>query len=51
MEEVRDLIMNRQKPLCLAGSFELLHDPFAPPCRLMRVLRPIVQAFMLAMFT
>src|ERR1700722_17762248 len=27
-----------------------IHDPFASPRRLMRILRAIVQAFMLAMF-
>ena len=50
VEEVRDLIVNRQKPLCLPRRFESLHDPFALPCRLVRVFRAIVQAFVLAMF-
>ena len=50
VEEVCDLIVNRQKPLRLSGRFESLHDPFASPCRLMRILRAIVQALMLAMF-
>ena len=50
VEEVRDLIVNRQKPLCLPGRFESLHNPFASPCRQVRVLRAIVQALVLAMF-
>ena len=50
MEEVRDLIVNRQKPLCLPGRFESLHDQFASPRRLVRVFRAIVQALVLAMF-
>ena len=50
VEEVRDLIVNRQKPLCLPGRFESLHDQFASPCRLVRVFRAIVQALVLAMF-
>ncbi len=50
MEEVRDLIVNRQKPLGLPGRFESLHDPFASPCRLVGVLRAIIQALVLAMF-
>ena len=49
MEEVRDLIVNRQEPLRLPSRFETLHDAFASPGRLMRILSPIVQAFMLAM--
>ena len=49
VEEVRDLILNRQKPLCLLGRFKSLHDPFASPCRLVRVFRAIVQALVLAM--
>jgi hypothetical protein len=43
VEEVRDLIVNRQKPLCLPGRFESLHDQFASPRRLVRVFRAIVQ--------
>src|SRR5580704_6792916 len=50
VEEVRDLIVNRQKPLCLPGRFESLHDQFASSCRLVRVFRAIVQALVLAMF-
>ena len=34
-EEVVDLIMRREEPLGLAGRFEPLHLPFAPPRRLM----------------
>ena len=50
VKEVRDLIVDRQKPLRLADRFETLHDPLAPPRRLMRILSAIVQSFMLAMF-
>ena len=50
VEEVGDLIVSRQKPLGLPGRFKTLHDPFASPCRLMRILRPIVEPFVLAMF-
>jgi hypothetical protein len=50
VEEVRDLVMSRQKPLRLSSGFESLHDPFASSCRLMRILRAIVQTFMLAVF-
>ena len=39
VEEVGDLIVNRQKPLCLPGRFGSLHNPFASPCRLVRILR------------
>jgi hypothetical protein len=50
VEEVRDLIVNRQKPVVPAGPIESLHDQFASPCRLVRVFRAIVQALVLAMF-
>src|ERR1700722_1713619 len=50
VEEVRDLIVNRQKPLRLPRRFESLHDPFASPYRLGGVFCAIVQAFVLAMF-
>lgn len=42
VEEVGDLIVNRQKSLRLPGRFESFHDAFASPRRLMRVLRAIV---------
>jgi len=32
------------------GRFETLHDPLASPRRLMRILGPIVESFVLAMF-
>src|SRR4051812_47810511 len=44
-KEVVDLIMGREEPLCLAGGLEPLHLPFASPCRLVRILRPVVQTF------
>ena len=50
VKEVPDLIMNRQKPLRLSARLEAFHDPFASPGQLMRILRPIVQALVLAMF-
>ena len=50
VEEVRDLIANRQKPLHLPGRFESLHDAFASPCRLVRILSPIAQPLVRAMF-
>ena len=49
MEQVGDLIMDGQETLGLAPRLEALHDPFSPPRRLMRILRPIVQALVLAM--
>ena len=49
VKEVCDLIVNGQEPLRLSGRFEALHDPFASPCRQMRILRSIVKALMLAM--
>src|SRR5215207_8574281 len=48
-EEVSNLIVNGEKALRLPGGFEPLHDPLAPSGRLMAVLGPIVQAFMLPM--
>jgi len=50
VEKVRDLIVNGQKPLSLTGRFEARHDPLASPRRLMRILGPIVESFVLAMF-
>ena len=50
VEKVRDLIVNGQTPLSLMGRFEALHDPLASPRRLMRILGPIVESFVLAMF-
>src|SRR4051794_30326937 len=44
VEEVVDLVVGGEEPLRLAGWFEPLHLPFASPCRLVRVLGPIVQA-------
>ncbi|MEY9401884.1 hypothetical protein ABIF79_008259 [Bradyrhizobium japonicum] len=36
--------------MSLMGRFETLHDPLASPRRLMRILGPIVESFVLAMF-
>ena len=49
VKEVCNLIVNGQETLRLSGRFEALHDPFASPCRQMRILRSIVKALMLAM--
>jgi hypothetical protein len=49
VEEVGDLIVDGQEPLRLGPRLETLHDPFSSPCRLMRILGSIVQAFVLAM--
>src|SRR5215207_9365698 len=43
MEEIADLVVGGEEALCLAGRLEALHLPFSSPCRLMRVLRPVVQ--------
>ena len=50
MEKVCDFIVNREKSLRLPGGFEARHDPFASSCRLVRVLRSIIQPPVLAMF-
>src|SRR5215213_10092225 len=42
-EEVVDLVVGREEPLRLAGGFEPLHLPFSSPCRLVRVLGPVVK--------
>jgi hypothetical protein len=34
IKQVIDLIVSRQKALCLAGRFELVHLPFSSACRL-----------------
>ena len=41
-KEVVDLVMRREKPLCMTSGFEPLHLPFASPCRLVRILRSVV---------
>ena len=48
-KQVIDLIVSRQEALCLAGRFELLHLPLSSACRLVRVLRSVIEALMLAM--
>src|SRR3954464_4823564 len=48
VEEVVDLVVRREEPLCLAGGLEPLHLPFASPCRLVRVLRSVIQALVAA---
>ena len=48
MEKIGDLIVYRQEFLDLPWRFVPLHDPLSSPRRLMRILRPIVQPFVLA---
>jgi len=50
MEKIGELIVYRQEFLDLPWRFEPLHDPLSSPRRLMRILRPIVQPFVLAVF-
>jgi len=50
MEKISDLIVYRQEFLDLPWRFEPLHDPLSSTRRLMRILRPIVQPFVLAVF-
>jgi hypothetical protein len=47
-ENVGDLIMDGKKPLHLPRRLEPLHDSLSSSRRLVRILRPIVEAFMLA---
>jgi len=49
VKEVGDLIVDGQEALRLTSRLEALHDPLSPPCRLMRILCPIVQTLVLAM--
>jgi hypothetical protein len=48
-ENVGDLIMDGKKPLHLPWRLEPLHDALSSPGRLMRILRPVVKAFVLPM--
>ena len=48
-EQVGDWIVNSDEAQYVTGGFEPLHDPLTPPRRLMRILRPIVEPFVLAM--
>ena len=41
--------MGRKKSLSVSRGFEALHDPVASSDRLVRILRPIVEAFVLTM--
>src|ERR1019366_10544631 len=49
-KEIVELAMGRKKALSVSRGFEALHDPLASSGRLVRILRPIVEAFVLAMF-
>ena len=46
-ENVGDLIMGRKKPLRVARRLEPLHDPLSSSGRLVGILRPVVEAFVL----
>ncbi len=46
-EDVGDLIMDRKKPLHLSRRLEPFHDPLSSPGRLVGILRPVVEAFVL----
>jgi hypothetical protein len=47
VEEIVDPIMGREETLSLPGRLEPLHLPFASARWLVRVLRPVVQPFVL----
>jgi hypothetical protein len=49
-KEIVDLAMGCKKSLSVARGFEALHDPLASSGRLVRILRPIVEDFVLTMF-
>ena len=49
VEEVIDLIVGREEALRLTGRFELLHLPLSSACRLVRILRSVIEALVLAM--
>jgi hypothetical protein len=49
VEEVIDLIVVREQALRLAGRFELLHLPLSSTCRLVRILRSVIESLVLAM--
>ena len=47
-EEVVDLVGGGQEALGVSGRLEPLHLPFSSPCWLVRIFRPVVEPFMLA---
>src|SRR3954470_12243773 len=47
-EDVGDLIVGGEKPLHLPRRLEALHDPLSSSRWLMRILRPVVEALVLA---
>ena len=49
VEEVIDLIVGREEALRLTGRFELLHLPLSSACRLVRILRSVIESLVLAM--
>jgi hypothetical protein len=48
-EKVGDLIVDGQKSLHLPRRFEAFHDPLSSSRWLMRILRPVIEAYALAM--
>jgi hypothetical protein len=48
-EQIRKLPMNRGESLKLARRFEAAHHLLVHPCGLVRILRPVVQSFVLPM--
>ena len=49
VEQVIDLIVGGEEALRLAGRFKLLHLPLSSACRLVRILRSVVESLVLAM--
>src|SRR3954453_18563518 len=49
MKEVVDLVVGGEETLCLPGRLEPLHLSLSPSGRLVRILCPVVQPFMLPM--
>jgi hypothetical protein len=48
-KKIVDLIVSWEEPLRLASRFELRHLPLSSARRLVRILRSVVQSFVLAM--
>jgi hypothetical protein len=48
MKEFFDRVVRREEPLRLARRFEAFHLLLASPCRLVRILCPVFEPFMLA---
>jgi hypothetical protein len=50
VKETGDLVMSGEEALGLAGRFEPLHLPLPSSRRLVRVLGPVIETFVLAVF-